>query len=123
MKKRLRKKLYNSPRKWKYQHNLPFLRKITQEFGERWMQWGLTLKPGDVIEDCRYRAITIQKIELEPGDFRVVATDGFACSLTNCCGPVGPDTIFDENLCKCACMQNYRKDSEEEIEKHKNCWD
>ncbi len=70
--------------------------------GDAKLSWGATLKPGDVVNDCKFRDIKIKTIKPrkyemdskvgnkvtkkgEVFDFDIVLEDGGQCSLMHCC--------------------------------------
>ena len=67
------------------------------DFYRRKLIWGASLKPGDMICDCRYKHIQIKSIAPEygdeiyervVGDYQIETEDGRYCSLIHCCDPV-----------------------------------
>lgn len=80
---------------------------MNQRMRNRKLKWGATLKPGDIIEDCRFRNLEIETIESfwergELVDYDILFTNGSACSLVHCCDPVEifppktPPRVFEE---------------------------
>jgi len=55
------------------------------------LDWGASLKPGDIVNDCRYLNIKIKEIKARSNeefgiyDYDIVTEDGQGCSLMGCC--------------------------------------
>jgi hypothetical protein len=74
------------------------------EYVDPRLEWGATLKPGDIVNDCRYLNIKIKEItpveskEVGVFDYNIVTEDGQGCSLTGCCNFPMTDEEIKESL-------------------------
>lgn len=73
------------------------MEKSYDELVKEKIAWGKTLKPGDLICDCRFKHVAIKEIWWDGKfDYTILTEDGMYCSLIHCADKADHDESVHE---------------------------